>query len=372
MTVEIPEAIREYLTSGMLLQDVKDYLDRLIVGEETNKLLLYLLLLQGQSIIVKGDSSTGKNTLVDKTLQLFPDDEVVTVSSITAKSLRWLERDSIGIFYIKELPYEEVQSTFSPFALDLKQVISDKVLTPMFVETGEDTPRTRIRRIRIYSVIQTTLEYDLPEDIENRVWILSTDNSANQTKRVCEYKGLLREVGAEEIIDFELLKDLKHVTEFLFRNKWRVVIPKATKIAAKLAELYPVPRLRRDIDKIFDLIEAVARTHGRTVATTDDIKLAFKLAAPTISYMFRYIDPRLEAAYKTFVEIEDRQVYVTSSDFAKELGVSQTDARRKIRALINAGLIEEVGRGERGIRLYKSLKQLDKFDFSIIDEILSE
>jgi len=375
VNTKIPRDFKRYLEEGELLRDVKEILDKMVVGEDKNKLLVYLLTLQGQSIIVKGDSSTGKNTLVDSVLKLFPPDEILDVTSVTAKSLRWLERSEIGILYIKEVPHDALGDSFTPFALDLKQVISDRVLKPLYVETGNfNTPRTVRRVIRIHSVIQTTLEYELPEDIENRVWILSTDSSVEQTRQVCLYKAKLRENPELAKIDEDLLERVRTATEFLFHHRWPIRIPKATVIAEKIVQVCPFPRVRRDIDKIFDLIEAVARVHGRTVATVDDVKLAFELVEDVLGYMFRHIDPRLQHAFDVFREIEEKEAFVTASDLAKELGVSQTRARRIIRAMLEAGLIEEAGRGERGVKLYKSFAEPAKLDISkeIIEELLKE
>ena len=364
---------RKYLEEGELLNDVKEILDKMVVGEDKNKMLIYLLTLQGQSIIVKGDSSTGKNTLVDSVLKLFPPDEVLDVTSVTAKSLRWLARPEIGILYIKEVPHDALGDSFTSFALDLKQVLSDRILKPLAVETGGiAAPRTVRKVIKIHSVIQTTLEYELPEDIENRVWILNTDASPEQTKKVCMFKASLREMPESKEIDQDLLRRVQVSTEFLFKHRWPIRIPRASKIADKLVEICALPRVRRDIDKIFDLIESVTRVHGRTEATAEDVKYAFELVSDVLGYMFKYIDPRLQQAYQAFREVEDKEAFVTSSDLAKELGVSQTHARRMLRAMINSGLIEEAGRGERGIRLYKSLREPAKINLDFVDEILKD
>lgn len=371
--LDLSTDFRRYLESGELLKDVKEVLDCWIVGEDKNKILTYLLLLQDQSIVIKGDTSTGKNTIADNVLRLFPEDEIVTVTSVTAKALRWLQRHEIGILYIKEVPHDVIDSTFSAFALDLKQVMSDKVLRPLATDTTGSTPRTLLRTIKIRSILQTTTEYELPEDIENRVWVLTSDASTAQTKNVCIYKARKREEGIDDFVDGDLLSRVRIATDFLFRNKWRVKIPKATKIAEKLAKICPIPRLRRDIDKIFDLIEGIARVHGRAVATAYDIKYAFELVSDIFNYMVKRIDPRLLEAYKVFREIEEREAFVTASDLAKELNISQTDARRKLRALINAGLVEEAGRGERGVRLYKSLLDVkDLLNLDFIDDILKD
>ena len=357
----------EYIRSGRLLRDVRSILDYYIVGEDNTKILLYLLLLSGQSVIIKGDSSTGKNTLVDGVLSLFPKQDVLEITSSTPRALRYLGTDFIRILYLRETPYEHLSSSGTPFALDLKAAIQDHILRAIYVDTSTGTPRTLVREVKIYSVVQTTTEYELPEDIENRCWVLSTDASPEQTKRVVLAKARRREQMIDPP-DAETVYTVQCATKWLLDNKpnIRVRIPVAQRVAAKLADLFPYPRLRRDIDKIFDLVEVIALAHGRTEATLDDVKFALRLAAPVFPYMVKRIDPRIREAFDKFKFIEKQQTFVTAADLARALGCSQTEARRKLRAMLDIGLIIEAGRGQRGVILYKSA---ETSELKWIDEI---
>jgi hypothetical protein len=79
-----------------------------VVGEERNRLILYLACLTSVlervvSVLVKGPTSTGKNNLAKAVLLLIPPDRVLTRSSFSKKALAYGPDDLVGkILYIVE------------------------------------------------------------------------------------------------------------------------------------------------------------------------------------------------------------------------------------------------------------------------------
>ena len=351
---------------GENLSKVKTILDELVVGEDENKILLYLSLIKGQSIIVRGDTSTGKNRLCDSVLSLFPAESIFEITSGTAKILRWLDTDYIDILYLREVrmsafEFSESQ-TETPLFFDIKQAMSDKTLKIAFVQNLKGVNQTAYKILRIHSILQTTSEYNLNEDIENRAWILTTDSSTAQTKRVLQYKARRRQnINFKTISDEELFREVKKLTSEKLNDKRRISIPFADMIVERLCQRKSrlQPRMRRDIDKFFDLIESIAHVNSnRSVATEEDLQIAVELSSKVFKYMISYLDSRLLSVFDAFQKIENENLVVTASDLARELCISQTDARRKLRALIASGLVEESGRGARGVILYNSLSSI--------------
>src|SRR5258708_530908 len=62
-----------------------------VVGEERNRLILFLAGLTKDldvqvSVLVKGQSSSGKSNLVRRTLQIFPPESIICRASLSAKA----------------------------------------------------------------------------------------------------------------------------------------------------------------------------------------------------------------------------------------------------------------------------------------------
>jgi len=337
------------------LQKVKEILDHFVVGEDKTKLLLYLLLLAKQNVIIKGPPATGKNTLVEAVLKLFPQEYVVEVSGASKKFLRWMEKDHIPILYIKEVPaslFKDLKD--EGIAMDVKLAMSDKVLKIWVVDPSEK--RTVERTIKVDCVVQTTTEISLPEDIESRVWTLTTDISPEQTRKVLIWKAMqFSGNNLNHNLDEELRR-IREVTRGLM-----VDVPVIIPYAGKLAEFIPadLPRVRRDIEKILTLIGIIAKVRGRIVelngrkvaiATPEDLKTALELAGDIFTSMVHALDPYTLAIYKVLKRLEAKYTILTEVIVAEALNIPQTLARKYLQRLVEVGLAVETEKGNYQLR----------------------
>jgi predicted transcriptional regulator len=327
-----------------LLEEVKRVLDAYVVGEDENKLLLFLLLLEGQNVIVKGPPSTGKSRMVESVLKLFPEDDVVTVSGATKKFLRWMERDHIPILYLKEMPKDMLEEVKGEgLAMDIKLAMSDKILKVLIVDMSEK--RTVEKTIRVDSVAMTTIDIDLAPDIESRVWILAPDISPEQTRRVLLYKALQYTSFNTPPTDEEL-REIREMARALRANT-KIIIPGAQHIAEALFEYSQYPRVRRDIDKIFLLIGAVAKVRGRiynlngtpvVIAHPDDVRTAFELSKTAITAMVSNVDTFTYTIYKSLKKISETISPLTPQTLADIMDIPQNLAEKYLDKLVKSGL----------------------------------
>ena len=371
-------SVKKYVveeTKYDVLKRVKEILDYFIVGEDKNKILLWLLVIGHQNVFLKGSTSSGKSTMVEAVLSLFPgfpkkETFVMTISGSTPKALRWVERDVIPIIYLKEAPKEILKSGIAQegLALDLKLLMSDKMIVIWYPvkEKGAKRHKAVKKVLRTLSVVQTTTEIQLPEDFENRGWVLPTDESPEQTRRVMERKA---ELWMNPDIEPPDLRDIRRISGVLFYTKIKVLNPMAKYVQSVLPS--EKPRMRRDIEKLLHLIATITKVRLANrmymdneknrlvlISTPDDVLYAFDLIKSVLPDMIVGIDERLVRAYQAFRDVEDREGYVKSSTLAREMGISQPTARRYLQALLNAGLIEETESEGRAKRYVSRIEDL--------------
>lgn len=356
-----------------LLDEVKSILDALVVGEEENKLLLYLLLLEKQNIIVKGPPSSGKTTMVESVLKLFPEDEVEIVSGATKKFLRWMNKDYIPILYLKEAPkdlLEEIKG--EGLAMDIKLAMSDKELRILVVDPTEK--KTIEKKIRVDSVVMTTIDVDIPADIESRVWILAPDISPEQTKKVLLYKAYQYDLSKPQI-DEKKLQQIRQLSKAL-RSNTKIVIPGAKYLAESLFEYSQYPRVRRDIEKLFLLIGSIAKVRGRlyeingekvVIASPEDVKTAIDLSKNILRAMLTNIDVFLFTIYNALKKLQESSPSLTSQYVAESLDIPQALAEEYLEKLVKSGLaVKYKDQGQTVYRLRSIEEKQIKIDLEKI------
>lgn len=326
-----------------LLDGVKRTLDQFIVGEDENKILLYLLLLEKQNIIVRGPPSSGKSTLVEAVLRLFPENEVEVVSGATRKFLRWMDKDYIPILYLKETPKELLEEVKGEgLAMDVKLAMSDKELRILMVDPTQK--RTIEKKIKVDSVVMTTTDIEIPSDIESRVWILTPDISSEQTKKVLLFKAHQYSPNKVEVNEREL--ERIRIFSKALRSHTKIVVPGSEHIAEAFFEYAKYPRVRRDIEKLFLLIGAVAKVRGRIyeldgerfiVASPEDVKTAMDLSKNIVIAMISNIDVFTYSIYRSFKEITDKVPNLTPEIVSDLLDIPQSVAEEYLEKLVNAG-----------------------------------
>jgi len=369
--------VKELLSSN-LLDEIVRVTNNWMVGEENNRKLLYLLILLNQSIIVKGETSSGKNTLVESVLKLFPEDWVCTVTAGSPKFLRWIAKDYIPILYIKELPSEMARRGYvkgDTWEFDLKQAMSDHEIQVAYaVPRKGKSPITRFKTIKVGAIITTTTEYRLPEDLENRCWIIATNPSPELTEKVKVFHARKRAELFPERVDLTVFREASK----LIMSSTRVVNPCAEVFVEILKG--GETRERRDVIKILSLAEAIAKTklpkrkfkvkntnEEVVLVYPEDIIEAYELIRRDLETLLSHVDPRIRRAYQVFREIEEREGVVTVRKFATEMRISITKARKMIHDMLALGLIDELEeRGAYGAKQYVS-RSVEEKKFGELD-----
>lgn len=355
----------EILDSEQPLKRIKDHLDNIIAGEEKNKQFVFVNLLSGKVpsnemktfITAKGGSGGGKSTL-SKIADFF---ETKDVGRFTAHALDYSDLEDYDILRIKELG--DMDQEFQGVST-IKFLSSDdegyKVEYSVRDEsTGEMTTETH--RIPPITLITSTTKIELDEQFGRRSWIVSPDESRDQTKRIGEFKAEKSrqeaevDLGKREVTDYDYSQEvLSKVVDNLDLENVKVHVPFMDSIFKILNN--ENLRVRGDYDKVENFIKLYTLFHKRArpkisgnrkeviFSTPEDAVEALKLASGPLKSMFGGIDRRIR---KTLYALE-------------EIGIDKFDSITKER---RKELGENLDRSERTIRRY--LDRLAEKDYAI-------
>ena len=262
-----------------------------IIGEETNRLLLYLAMTSRKmddplAVLILSSSGAGKSHLQDAVLSLCPDEDLIKLTSLTGQALFYKGEDSLRH---KCLAIAEVAGA-EDASYALRNLISEKKLTKETTVTSGLTGRLETQANTVYgptAVFGTTTQPDTDAETKSRYVLLSVDESPEQTKAILEaqrhghtLEGRKRRKAREAVL-------AKHHAFQRLLEPVAVVNPFEPLLS------YGDDRLafRRDHPKYLNLILAVTFLHqkqrprkhdpefGEYIETTlDDIAIANELA----------------------------------------------------------------------------------------------
>lgn len=341
------------------------------VGEEINKKILYFSFtsrLSDNSIscIIKGASASGKSTLVQSVLNLFPRKDILQFSFITSKALVHSKLDlSHKILFIQERNGAE-QADYS-----IRTVVSEgeiSIFLPIKNEATNDFETTE-KRIPAKGMVyvETTTKDQVHDENQTRVFDLYIDESERQTELIlmAEARDIDKKKTEKEARIWRCVQDLLKPLE--------VHIP----YARELVEIFPKKkiRVRRDFKRFLSLIKSHALLYqyqreikdDHIIASLDDLKAVFPLAEKVLIQSLKDISPRQEQVLKV-IEDEFADIEFSPKQLHEKLreNVSYKTVRNYLKRLESLGLIEWNGTKGAGSRyaLLPSLALLSNSPFS--------
>ena len=294
-----------------LVGRLKTALRRVLVGEDGNALVLYLvgtsrLLDRPLAGIVQSPSAAGKTTLMDAALSFFPEEDRVKYSAMTGQSLFYMGDADLKHKILAIV--EEAGAEKASYALKLLQ--SEGELTIASTGKNPTTGRMETQDYHVegpVAILLTTTSADLDEELQNRCLTLAVDDSPEQTARI---HALQRE---RRTLAGLVAKTERAAVLGLLRNVQRLLRPLdvLNPFAPALTFTSGRARNRRDHEKYLTLIDAIALLHqhqrargrhevagagGRVVeyvaVTLDDIALANELAPEVLGRSLDELPPQ--------------------------------------------------------------------------------
>jgi len=368
-------SIPSVLSEPDLLHKIKLELDKDVVGEDENKLLLFLIGLTSFSdtplgALITGESSSGKSRLMDGVLNHFPN--VEEYSRMTQAS-----PDRIGKnFSNKILKVSELHGTEKAQAT-LRVWISEGKLNLLTTTKDEDGNITtaKIETTGIPVFVTTTTSFNPDQELENRLFLISTDQSPELTRKVIQAKAKrFSQISPQEPGPN---RQIVQVIEALVTNPTRVVIP----FSSLIGDVFPCDtvKARRDFDKIMWITQAIAFLYQFqrpkfqalakwkgffTVALPIDFCMAWTMAEQGIKETLLGVQNRALEVLKHFRIDDDK----TANDVAVDMGKNQDYIRRMLNALVSRGfLIRSEEKRPYKYRLFQKTDDLSDIEYLSVD-----
>jgi hypothetical protein len=395
---EREEALR-YLKDPNLVQNLVTDIRKIgIVGEDSNALALYLFSLTRKSdkpisAVVFGDSSAGKSYLVNSICSLIPEEDLLVLSSASARSFEHASEGQLKhkFIVVQEIEgMEQVEST-------IRVMQSEGKLARFFAVKNEETGRIKTiqNNVECPACIITTTTRDRvhPENM-TRIFELYVNQTPEQTAQILD-------LDREKVMYGWTAKEKQIASTIaLHKNVQRVIAD--IKVIIPFAEHIGFPkesiRSRRDFPRFLDLIKAVSlirqfqKEQKKTAdgvecieADLEDYRVAFNLVMKLFAATFSPISERTKNVLKVCVQIENEPF--TRDDVkrkAKELGIPISENRntlaRQLSSLCEDVEALELVEGSQGKTcLYRkkisTLEELNGAEISLIptpDQIASK
>ena len=372
-------AAEEFGKSGNLFEVIlSDFETCGLVGEEANKLLVYLAATSRKmpeplSVLILSSSGAGKTALQDAVCNFIPPEDLVKLTSLSGKALFYKESNSLKH---KVLALEE-GSGAEDAAYAIRNLISCGELVVEAATKDPSTGRITTMTNRVEgptTVLMTTTNPEIDPETKSRFIVTAVDESRKQTRAILDFQR--RREGLEGLCTSRRVDDIyrKH------RNFQRLLKPLAivNPIYERLS--YGDDRLqgRRDQPKYLALIRAVAflrqmrkeiRRYSPSAAEAaatgeeleyievdaEDVRLANRLAHELLGHSLDELSRPVRNLLEELEKMVRRQLEKESADTAGNSASMRriSFTRRQIREYT----------GWSNYRVHIHLKELAEFEY---------
>ncbi len=245
--------------SGKLIENViEDFVKCGLVGEENNKLLSYLAMTSRKmeeplSVLILSSSGAGKTALQDAVLDFCPPEDLVKLTSLSARALFYKEKTSLRN---KVLAIEEGAGAEEASYAIRNLISSDSLTSEVAIrdpQTGKLTTMTNTVEGPA-SVFCTTTNPEVDPETKSRFLVTGIDESREQTRRILEFQRQRHSVeGLKDNLEIEKILRIHRNFQRMLKP-FKVVNPLVDKLG------YADDRLqgRRAQPQYLNLISTVA------------------------------------------------------------------------------------------------------------------
>ncbi|PKV52448.1 hypothetical protein ATE84_4563 [Aquimarina sp. MAR_2010_214] len=350
------QTAEKFLKSKDLLTKTNELIEQSgVIGEETNRLLMYLIFTSRKSYnplhcISLGTSGSGKTHLQSKVAELIPDHEKVEITVLSENAFYYFNRTELRNKLILIEDLDGAESVLYP----LRELQSKKRITKTVVHKDrKGTTKTIHLTVEgPVCVAGCTTQESIYEDNSNRSFLLYIDESEEQDKKIMEYQRLLSAGKRNVKEEFESARFLRSVQRSL--NIISVRNPYAEYLTLPASVFKP----RRTNSHYLQFIEAITfykqwqrkkRTDKETgemyiETTLEDIEEANEIIKEVL---LRKSDLITGAArnhlerLKTYLK-ESGQTTFTNAEIRKQLHIKESTLRGYHKQLQEEGYIKRI------------------------------
>ncbi len=235
LSEEEQQQARVYLSAPNLIERTREDIGRAgVIGEENNRLLMYLIFTSRKRehplhVISLGSSGIGKTHLQEKVSALIPEEDKMESTSLTAAAIYYFGRHDLRnkLVLIEDLDGAE-QALFPIRELQSKRKI---IRTVPFKNTKGETKSIQLIVEGPVTIAGCTTKESIYEDNANRSFLIYIDESKAQDEKIMEYQ---RKHSAGKVDAAEQQKIIN-----AFQNMQRMLQP--VQIRNPYAEFLKIP-----------------------------------------------------------------------------------------------------------------------------------
>lgn len=385
------KAAKLYLSSPNLMERTgQDIGSAGVIGEETNRLLMYLIFTSRKRdnplhIISLGASGIGKTHLQEKVGQLIPEEDKIEITTLSENAFYYFGQRQLQNKLILIEDMDGAEGVLYP----LRELQSKRKINKTVVHknTKGETRSVNLTVEGPISVAGCTTKEKLYEDNANRSFLIYIDESESQDEQIMSYQ---RKLSAGKV---DLAEE--HQVREAFKNMQRILQPVQTR--NPFAEMLHIPKAvfkpRRTNAHYLAFIEAVTFYHQyqrekchdpetgeEFIETTiEDIAEANKLMT---AVLIRKSDPLNGACRNYFEKLKswlasEQKTTFINREIRQALRIKGTTLRRYHNQLLDAGLLQHRS-GKKATGYHYELtspeeyQQLTASITSILDEMLQK
>ncbi len=349
------QAAEKFLKSKDLLSKTNKLIgDSGVIGEEVNRLLMYLIFTSRKTsnplhCISLGSSGVGKTHLQSKVAELIPEEDKIEITVLSANAFYYFNRTELRNKLILIEDLDGAESVLYP----LRELQSKRRITKTVVhkDTKGTTKTIHLTVEGPVSVSGCTTQESIYEDNSNRNFLLYIDESSDQDQKIMHYQRLLS-AG-------KVNKDKEFMAARFLRDVQRTLQP--IKVVNRYAEFLDLPesvfKPRRTNSHYLQFIEAVTfyKQAQRTKkydeqsgeeyieTTIEDIEEANELIKEVL---LRKSD-EITGACRNYLEelkkylLQNKQTTFTALEIRRKLKVKKTTQWRYHKQLIESYYIKK-------------------------------
>ena len=372
-----------------------------VIGEEVNRLLMYIIFTSRQReqplhVISLGSSGTGKTHLQEKVGELIPEEDRLSLTSLSENSFYYFQRNELKhkVILIEDL--DGAENALYP----LRELQTKKRIVKT-IASKNNKGETQTKYLVVEGpvcVAGCTTKEQIYEDNANRSFLLYLDESQEQDNKIMQYQ---RAVSAGQIHFYEQ----KEIQEFLQNTQRilqpiRVINPYANQLQLPQSVFKP----RRTNNHYLQFIEAITfyyqyqreKKYNKETGeeyievTIEDIENANTLLkeillrkSDELTGSCRNYLERLKTYLKQRDKRKSKNKSVSGSDqftaleIRKALRLPKTSQWRYHKQLVDAYLIKKVAKKGKQTNQYqvtneKEYKELETQIETVLDDCLSK
>ncbi|MBN8877476.1 MAG: hypothetical protein J0I32_08015 [Sphingobacteriales bacterium] len=389
LTQEEREDAIQFLQQKDLLSKTNDLIGKSgVIGEEVNRLLMYLIFTSRKRehplhIISLGNSGIGKTYLQEKIGELIPEEDKIEITTLSENALYYFGQRELQHRLVLIEDLDGAENVLYP----LRELQSKKFITKTLAQkttTGE-TKTVHIKVEGPVSVAGCTTQEQVYEDNANRSFLIYIDESKEQDERIMEYQRK-KSAGTIDRVQESSIKQLLQNTQRVLQP-----IPVRNPYAEQLQLPAGVFKPRRTNAHYLAFIEAVTFYHQfqrvervdedtgeKYIETTlEDIAAANTLMKDVL---LRKSDELTGACRNYFERLKKylqsaNMTAFTSVQISKALRISISTVKRLNLALLSSGyLIKQEGSKPYHYEVinFEDYQQLQNSITTALDSILEQ